>query len=171
MIVEVMFDNGITCAQEFSNISTRSYYIPDITIDTKCRHSFDVSKLNLDRLDSNSCVELIKEVESRNIKTLNCIISVIAQIDSKSIHEAKHNIDKFYFPKGPSLSRPYGQMYQVKILSYDTYDDEVIDCCDLTFSKVLANSLTNSRRAPILQTSDGKKLTLDSSVLCMQVFN
>ena len=171
MIIEVTLENGLTFAQEFPDISTRSYYIPDITIDTKCRHSFDISELNLDQLDDNSHDELCKEVESRNIKTLNCIISVIAQIDSKSIHEAKRKIDKFYFPKGPSLSRPYGQMYQVKILSYVTYDDEVIECYDLTFSKVLAKSLTNSRRAPILQTSDGKKLTLDSSALCMQVFN
>ena len=105
MIVEVMFDNGIVCAQEFPNISTRDYYIPDINIDATCRHSFDVLELVLDRHD-DADNELSKEIRSRNIKTLDCAMRVSVVIDSQFIQNAKNSIDKTYFEK--QASRPWG---------------------------------------------------------------
>lgn len=60
MIVEVMFDNRIVCAQEFPDISTRDYYIPDINIDTKCRHSFDALELVLNTLSEQRDLHLIR---------------------------------------------------------------------------------------------------------------
>lgn len=168
MIVEVMFDNGIVCAQEFPNISTRDYYIPDINIDTTCRHSFDALELVLNRHD-DADNELSKEIRSRNIKTLNCAMKVSVEIDSQLIHNAKNSIDKVYFDK--RTSRPYGHVYQVKILSYETFDDKVINCHDLVFSDALANTLTRSHKARIINMHDNKHLTLDSNALCMQVFH
>lgn len=103
MIVEVMFDNGIVCAQEFPNISTRDYYIPDINIDTTCRHSFDALELVLNRHD-DADNELSKEIRSRNIKTLDCAMRVSVAIDSQFIQNAKNSIDKTCFEK--QASRP-----------------------------------------------------------------
>ena len=151
MIVEVMFDNGITCAQEFPDISTRDYYIPDINIDTTCRHSFDTSELELNRPDDIDG-ELRKEIRLRNIKSFNCIINVAVMIDSQLMHNAKNNIDKLYFEK--RAPRPYGHVCQVKILSYETFDGAVVECDNLVFSDVLANALIRSHKA-----------------LCIQVFN
>lgn len=168
MIVEVMFDNGITCAQEFPNISTRDYYIPDINIDTTCRHSFDALELVLNRHDDIDG-ELHKEIRLRNIKSFNCIINVAVTIDSQLIHNAKNSIDKVYFEK--RTPRPYGHVRQVKILSYDTFDNLVVECEDLVFSNTLANALIRSHKARIIRAHDDKHLTLDSDVLCMQVFN
>lgn len=168
MIVEVMFDNGIVCAQEFPNISTRDYYIPDINIDATCRHSFDALELVLNRHDDIDN-ELSKEIRLRNIKTLNCTMKVSVEIDSQLIHNAKNSIDKVYFEK--RASRPYGHMYQVKILSYETFDDKVIDCHDLVFSDALANALARSHKTRIIKAHDNKYLTLDSDALCIQVFH
>lgn len=168
MIVEVMFDNGIVCAQEFPDISTRDYYIPDINIDTKCRHSFDALELVLNRHD-DADNELSKEIRSRNIKTLNCTMKVSVEIDSQLIHNAKNSIDKVYFDK--RTSRPYGHVYQVKILSYETFDGEVVDCSDLVFSDALANALARSHKTRIIKAHDNKYLTLDSDALCIQVFH
>lgn len=151
MIVEVMFDNGITCAQEFPDISTRDYYIPDINIDTTCRHSFDTSELELNRHDDIDG-ELSKEIRLRNIKSFNCVINIAVMIDSQLIHNAKNSIDKVYFEK--RTPRPWGHVYLVTILSYETFDNKVVDCYNLVFSDVLANALIRSHKA-----------------LCMQVFN
>lgn len=167
MIVEVMFDNGIVCAQEFPNISTRDYYIPDINIDATCRHSFDALELVLDRHD-DADNELSKEIRSRNIKTLDCAMRVSVAIDSQFIQNAKNSIDKTYFEK--QASRPWGHVYQVKILSYETFDGEVVDCSDLVFSDALANALVCSHKTRIIRAHDDKHLALDSNVLCMQVF-
>lgn len=167
MIVEVMFDNGIICAQEFPDISTRDYYIPDIHIDTTCRHSFDTLELVLNRHD-NVDNELSKEVKLRNIKTLNCSMRVSVTIASQFIQNAKNNIDKTHFEK--NASRPWGHVYQVKILSYETTSGEVVDCHDLVFSDALAYALTRSHKARIVNMHDDKQLTLDSNALCMQVF-
>ena len=168
MIVEVMFDNGIVCAQEFPDISTRDYYIPDINIDTTCRHSFDALELVLNRHDDIDN-ELSKEVRLRNIKTLNCTMKVSVEIDSQLIHNAKNSIDKTYFEK--QTSRPCGHVHQVKILSYETFDGEVVDCSDLVFSDALSNALTRSHKSRIINMHDDKHLTLDSNELCMEVFN
>lgn len=168
MIVEVMFDNGIVCAQEFPDISTRDYYIPDINIDTECRHSFDALELVLNRHDDVDN-ELSREVRSRNIKTLNCVMRVSVAIDSQLIHNAKNSIDKVYFEK--RTSRPYGHVYRVKILSYETFDNTVIDCYDLVFSDALANALIRSHKTRIIRARDDNRLTLDSNALCMQVFH
>lgn len=167
MIVEVMFDNGIVCAQEFPNISTRDYYIPDINIDTTCRHSFDALELVLNRHD-DADNELSKEIRSRNIKTLNCAMRVSVAIDSQFIQNAKNSIDKTYFEK--QASRPWGHVYQVKILSYETFDGKVVDCSDLVFSDALSSALTRSHKSRIINMHDDTHLTLDSNVLCMQVF-
>lgn len=168
MIVEVVFDNGIVCSQEFPDISTRDYYIPDINIDTKCRHSFDALELVLNRHDDIDN-DLSKEIRSRNIKTLNCAMRVSVTIDSQFIQNAKNSIDKTYFEK--HASRPWGHVYQVKILSYETFDDKVINCHDLVFSNALANALTRSHKTRIIRAHDNTHLTLDSDVLCMQVFH
>ena len=168
MIVEVMFDNGITCAQEFPDISTRDYYIPDINIDAVCRHSFDALELVLNRHDDIGN-ELSKEVKLRNIKTLNCVIRVSVAIDSQLIHNAKNSIDKVYFEK--HTPRPYGHVYRVKILSYETFDNTVIDCHDLVFSDALANALIRSHKTRIIRAHGDNRLTLDSNALCMQVFH
>lgn len=168
MIVEVMFDNGIVCAQEFPNISTRDYYIPDINIDTTCRHSFDALELVLNRHD-DADNELSKEIRSRNIKTLNCTMKVSVEIDSQLIHNTKNSIDKVYFDK--RTSRPYGHVYQVKILSYETFDGEVVDCSDLVFSDALSSALTRSHKSRIIRAHDNKCLTLDSDALYIQVFH
>lgn len=168
MIVEVMLDNGITCAQEFPDISTRDYYIPDINIDTTCCHSFDALELVLNRHDDIDN-ELSKEIRSRNIKTLNCAMRVSVAIDSQFIQNAKNSIDKTYFEK--QASRPWGHVYQVKILSYETIDGEVVDCSDLVFSDALSNALTRSHKARIIRAHDNKYLTLDSDALCIQVFH
>lgn len=167
MIVEVTFDNGITCAQEFPDISTHDYYIPDINIDTTCRHSFDALELVLNRHDDIDN-DLSKEIRSRNIKTLNCSMRVSVTIDSQFIQNAKNSIDKTYFEK--RIQRPWGHVYQVKILSYETFDGEVVDCSDLVFSDALSNALMRSHKARIVNMHDDKRLTLDSNVLCMQVF-
>lgn len=168
MIVEVMFDNGIVCAQEFPNISTRDYYIPDINIDTTCRHSFDTLELVLNRHD-DADNELSKEIRSRNIKTLDCAMRVSVAIDSQFIQNAKNSIDKTYFEK--QASRPWGHVHQVKILSYETFDGEVVDCSDLVFSDALANALARSHKTRIIKAHDNKYLTLDSDALCIQVFH
>lgn len=167
MIVEVTFDNGITCAQEFTDISTRDYYIPDINIDTTCRHSFDALELVLNRHDDIDN-DLSKEIRSRNIKTLNCSMRVSVTIARQFIQNAKNNINKTCFEK--NASRPWGHVYQVKILSYETTNSEVVDCHDLVFSDALANALTRSHKARIVNMHDDKHLTLDSNTLCMQVF-
>lgn len=168
MIVEVMFDNGITCAQEFPDISTRDYYIPDVNIDTTCRHSFDTSGLELNR-HGDMDEELRKEIRLRNIKSFNCIINIAVTIDSQLIHNAKNSIDKLYFEK--RAPRPYGHVRQVKILSYETFDNVVVECGNLVFSDVLANALIRSHKTRIVRAHDDKRLTLDSDALCMQVFN
>lgn len=167
MIVEVMFDNEIVCAQEFPNISTRDYYIPDINIDTTCRHSFDALELVLNRHD-DADNELSKEIRSRNIKTLDCAMRVSVAIDSQFIQNAKNSIDKTYFEK--QASRPWGHVYQVKILSYEAFDGEVVECSDLVFSDALSSALTRSHKSRIINMHDDKHLTLDSNVLCIQVF-
>lgn len=60
---------------------------------------------------------------------------------------------------------------QVKILSYETIDGEVVDCSDLVFSDALANALARSHKTRIIRAHDNKYLTLDSDALCIQVFH
>lgn len=60
---------------------------------------------------------------------------------------------------------------QVKILSYETIDGEVVDCSDLVFSDALSSALTRSHKTRIIRAHDNKYLTLDSDALCIQVFH
>ena len=172
MIIEVTLENGLTFAQEFVDRSTRDWYVPDVDINTICRHSFSVSELDIDLIDKFTILELRKEIELRRIHAFNMTFNVKVSIDSVALREAMSSIDKVYFANYALRAfRSIGRVCNVGISSYVTHDGEIVDCSELVFGERFAKDLLRTDMLAIIKNVDGDTFALSSKVLCMQAFN
>lgn len=172
MFIEVTLENGLTFTQEFVDRSTRDWYVPDADINTICRHSFNVSKLDIDLIDKFTILELRKEIEVRRIRTFNMTFNLKTSINSVALREAMSSVTKVYFANYALRAfRSIGRVCKVGISSYVTHDGEIVDCSELVFGERLAKDLLRTDMLAIIKHINGDTFALSSKVKCIQAFN